>query len=83
VLGSCLIGHPLSGGRVASLGAMSNTRASKRRRGTVLTIVGAFMLPAGFFIIAGWRDESGAAITIGAAVIVVSIAAGVVGPLLR
>jgi len=41
------------------------------------------MLPLGFFVIAGWRDESGAAVPIGVAVILVGIAAGVVGLLLR
>ena len=62
---------------------MTNTGASKRRAGAVLTVLGALMLPAGFFVIAGWRDESGAAVPIGVTVIVVGIAAGVTGLLLR
>lgn len=62
---------------------MATTRASKSRAGIVLSIVGAVMLPLGFFVIAGWRDESGAAVPIGVAVILVGIAAGVVGLLLR
>jgi hypothetical protein len=62
---------------------MTNAQASKRRAGTVLTIVGALMLPLGFFVIASWRDESGAALPIGVTVIVAGIATGVVGLLLR
>jgi len=62
---------------------MTNTHAPKGRSGIVLTIVGALMLPLGFFVIASWRDESGAALPIGVAVIVAGLIAGVVGLLLR
>jgi len=74
---------PWRDGRVTSLGVMTNTHAAKGRSGTVLTIVGALLLPLGFFVIASWRDEFGAALPIGVAVIVVGIVAGVVGLLLR
>ena len=74
---------PKRDGRVVSLGIMATTRASKSQDGTVLTLAGGVMLPLGFFVIAGWRDKSGAAVPIGVAAILAGIAAGVWGLLLR